>query len=112
VWGDDSYGKQLVYIPKHSGNIMVNLSFGKYFITYQYNAYSERYTTSSNDLSIRNWLYPYFMNNMTTGRTFNLKKISFSAELKIYNMFNESYHSILYRPMPGRHFNLIFMMKI
>jgi len=112
VWGDDSYGKQLVYIPLHSGNIMVNLSYRKYFITYQYNSYSERYTTSSNDLSRRDWLYPYFMNNVTAGRAFDLKKVSLSAELKIYNLFNESYHSILYRPMPGRHFNLVLLMKI
>jgi len=48
VWSDDSYGKQLVYIPLHSGNLMVNLSFRNYFITYQHNSYSERYTTSSN----------------------------------------------------------------
>lgn len=112
VWGDQSYGKQLVYIPLHSGNFMLNLTYRDYFITYQHNSYSERYTTSSNDLSRRDWLYPYFMNNLTAGKDFKISRINFTAELRIYNLFNESYHSILYRPMPGRNYHLAFMMKI
>ncbi|MCK4748579.1 MAG: TonB-dependent receptor, partial [Bacteroidales bacterium] len=112
VWSDASYGRQLVYIPLHSGNFMVNLAYRKYFITYQYNAYSERYTTSSNDLTRRDWLYPYFMNDMALGGEFRIKNIILSAELKVYNIFNESYHSILYRPMPGRNYLLVVKLKI
>ncbi len=77
VWGDDAYGKQLVYIPRHSGNFHVNLSYRKYFITYQHNAYSERFTTSSNDLSRRDRLYPYFMNDIAVGRDFQLRESCF-----------------------------------
>ncbi len=110
--GDESYGKQLVYIPLHSGNLMVNLSFKTYFITYQHNSYSERFTTSSNDPTRRDWLYPYFMNDLMAGKKFQLKGFSFTAELKIYNLFNETYHSILYRPMPGRNYHLVIMINI
>ena len=53
-----------------------------------------------------------FMNDVAVGRNFQIKDISFTTELKIYNLFNETYHSILYRPMPGRNFTLVFMMKI
>ncbi len=112
VWSDESYGKQLVYIPLHSGNLMLNLSYRRWFITYQYNTFSERFTTSSNDMTQRTPFYPYFMNDVAMGREFQIKKIVFTTELKIYNLFNETYHSILYRPMPGRNFNLVFMMKI
>lgn len=112
VWGDRSYGKQLVYIPLHSGNILVNLGLSNYFITYQYNAFSERYTTSSNDLSRRDWLYPYIMNDVSAGGAFRIKNIKISAELKIYNLFNEAYHSVLYRPMPGRNFLVVLKFKI
>jgi iron complex outermembrane receptor protein len=112
VWSDASYGKQLVYIPRHSGNLMVNLSYSYFFVTYQYNAYGERYTTTSNDLTRRDWLYPYFMNDFALGGEFRIKKVSLSAELKIYNIFNESYHSILYRPMPGRNYHLVVKIKI
>jgi len=112
VWGDESYGKQLVYIPLHSGNLMLNLGYSNYFISYQFNAYSERYTTSSNDPTRRDWLYPYFMNDVSIGGEFSIKQTRLSAEFKVFNLFNESYHSVLYRPMPGRNFLIIFKFKI
>ena len=112
IWSDESYGKQLVYIPLHSGNMMAQLRWRNLFMTYQYNAYSERYTTSSNDVSRRDRLYPYFMNDISAGSIFHLKKVNMSLEFKVYNLFNESYHTILYRPMPGRNYQLIFKIEI
>ncbi len=111
IWGDESYGKQLVYIPLHSGNIMIRLMYRRYTLGWQHNSYSERYTTSSNDVSRRDRLYPYFMNNLSLGRELELKNISLSAELKVHNLFNETYHSVLYRPMPGRNYILLLMIK-
>jgi outer membrane receptor protein involved in Fe transport len=78
---------------------------------YQYNAYSERFTTSSNDLTRRDWLYPYFMSDVTLGGELRIRKTGFSAELKIFNLFNETYHSVLYRPMPGRNYQLVLKFK-
>ncbi|MDF1573844.1 MAG: TonB-dependent receptor plug domain-containing protein [Bacteroidales bacterium] len=111
VWSDGSYGKQLAYIPLHSGNVMVQMGWGHFFFTYQYNAYSERYTTSSNDVSRRDRLYPYFMNDLSAGTLFDLKQMDLSLELKLNNLFNESYHTILYRPMPGRNFQLVIKIQ-
>ena len=112
VWSDESYGKQLPYIPVHSGNVMVNLSYRGFFLTWQHNSYSERYTTSSNDLTRRDWLYPYFMNDLIVGKDFQWNKVSFTAEFKVYNLFDETYHSVLYRPMPGRNYLLMLMIKL
>jgi outer membrane cobalamin receptor len=112
IWGDESYGKQLVYIPLHSGNLMMHFHWNHLFLIYQYNAYSERFTTSSNDVGRRDWLYPYFMNDVSAGGSFRLKGIRCTAEFKVYNLFDESYHSILYRPMPGRNFQLILTIQI
>jgi len=112
IWSDESYGKQLVYIPLHSGNMMAHLGWGNLFFTYQFNAYSERYTTSSNDVSRRDRLYPYFMNDISAGSTFRLKRVDLSLELKVYNLLNEPYHTILYRPMPGRNYQLVFKIHI
>ncbi len=112
IWSDASSGKQLVYIPEHSGNTLVNLSLGTFFLSYQFNGYSERYTTSSNDVTRRDWLYPYFMNDVSVGKSFQLKRVTLSAEFKVYNLFDESYHSILYRPMPGRNYYLTLVFKI
>jgi len=111
VWGDESYGKQLAYIPVHSGNLMVNLSWKKFHISWQHNTYSERFTTSGNDLSERNRFYPYFMNDLIIGKQFALNKLTISAEFKVYNLFDETYHSMLYRPMPGRNYLFMIMVK-
>ncbi|MDD2277519.1 MAG: TonB-dependent receptor plug domain-containing protein [Bacteroidales bacterium] len=112
VWGDLSYGKQLVYVPLQSNNIMVSLSYLGFFATYQFNHYGERFTTSSNDFTRRDWLYPYFMNDLILGKDFHISNIHLSAEFKIYNLFNETYHSILYRPMPGRNYMFLLMFNI
>ena len=112
LWSDASYGKQLVYIPLHSGNILTHIAWGNLFLTYQFNAYSERFTTSSNDISRRDRLYPYFMNDISAGSLFSLKKLDLSLEVKVFNLFNEHYHTVLYRPMPGRNFQLIFKIQI
>ena len=112
IWSDESFEKQLVYIPLHSGNMMTQLGWGKLFLTYQFNAYSERYTTSSNDVSRRDRLYPYFMNDISAGSTFQLKRVDLSLAFKVYNLFNEPYHTILYRPMPGRNYQLVFKIQI
>ncbi len=105
-WGDDAVGKQLPYIPVHSGNIMISLLWKGFKLDYVNNSYSERYTTSTNNLTRRDWLYPYFMNNLYLSKDFGIKKADFSLQLKIYNLFNEEYRSVLGRPMPGRNYLL------
>lgn len=111
IWGSETYGKQLVYIPVHSGNLFARIAYKGFSISWQHNAYSERFTTSTNDISKRDWLYPYFMNDLGIGKNHEFEKMALSAEIKIYNLFNETYHSILYRPMPGRNYMFILSLK-
>ncbi|MDA3852751.1 MAG: TonB-dependent receptor, partial [Bacteroidales bacterium] len=111
-WGDASYGKQLVYTPLHSGNLMLNLNYKRYFFTYQHNAYGERFTTSSNDITLRRRLVPYFMNNLMMGYNWHIKKVNISTEVKVYNLFDENYRSALYHPMPGRNYMLLLTFKL
>ena len=111
-WGDNSGGKQLVYVPLHSGNIIASLNYNKFFALYQWNSYSERYTTTSNMTNLRDELYPYFMNNLTVGKKFNLNKISLTAKLKVFNLANEQHRTILFRYMPGRNYLLTLMLNL
>jgi outer membrane cobalamin receptor len=112
MWGDTSYGKQLVYIPKHSGNLMMQFNYREWWFVYQYNAYSERFTTSSNDISRRDWLYPYYMNDISIGRGFDFGSFNATVELNINNLFDETYHTVLYRPMPGRNYSLVLKVNV
>ena len=109
-WGKEAYQKQLPYVPKHSFNIFAQIQWKKWQINYQHNSYSERFTTSTNDFTRRDWLYPYFMNQIAIGKVFLIKKKSLNLQLKIYNLFNEEYRSVLGRPMPG--INYLLSLKI
>jgi len=107
-WADESIGKQLPYIPRHSANIMGNLSFANFHFTWSWTYYSERFATTSNDkTSTLNVLSPYFMNNLYLGKEILLNKSKFDLELKILNLFNEEYQTVLQYPMPRRNYSLL-----
>ncbi len=109
-WADESIGKQLPYIPLHSANFTTHLSAKNYYCTWVWNYYSERFTTSSNDKETKlETLYPYFMNNLSLGKTIAVSdnKDRFNIELKINNIFNEDYRTVLQRPMPRRNYSLL-----
>ncbi len=105
-------GKQIPYVPVHSGNFMGEVRWKGFYLTWVNTSYSERFTTSSNDLNLRDQLYPYFMNDVYAGKKFPLEKGSLGLQLKIYNLFNETYRSVLGRPMPGRNYLLMLTFKL
>lgn len=107
-WADESYGKQLPYIPVHSANIMAHLDGFGFHASYQWNYYSKRYTTSSNTKDMpQSSLYPYFMNNLFVGKTFEMEASKLNVELKIYNLLNETYRTVLQRMMPKRNYAIL-----
>ncbi len=107
-WADESIGKQLPYIPVHSSNILANLSRTGYHITWLWTYYSERFTTTSNDKTSKlDVLYPYFMNNLYFGKEIRLSRNKLDIELKILNLFNEEYRTVLQHPMPRRNYSLL-----
>lgn len=107
-WADESIGKQLPYIPVHSANFLANLSQSGYHLTWLWTFYSERFTTTSNDKTSKlDVLYPYFMNNLYIGKEIRLNSQKLDIELKIFNLFNEDYRTVLQHPMPGRNYSLL-----
>ncbi len=111
-WGTDAIGKQIPYVPVHSGNFMADVRWKGFNLSWVNNDYSERFTTSTNENSLRDWLYPYFMNNLYVGKKVRWKRSSLRVQLKIYNLFNEDYRSVLGRPMPGRNYLLVLTYKL
>jgi len=106
--GSMVYGKQLPYIPEHSANVNLHLSYSRFYFDWMWNYYSKRYTTTANNEdTISDYLYPYFMNNLHLGVTFHLAKNKLSTECKVINLFNEDYRTVLQRPMPGRNYQFV-----
>lgn len=101
---DQSVGKQLPYVPKHSASITGRLSWKSWSFLYKWCWYSERFTMSSNDYSISGKLPAYFMSNISLEKNFDFKPLGLQMKLAVNNLFNEDYLSVLARPMPGINF--------
>ena len=101
---DKSVGKQLPYVPEISATLTGELSFRTWSLLYKWCHYSERYTMSSNDLSLSGNLPPYFMSNITLEKRFSLTWADLSLKSAVNNLFDEEYLSVLSRPMPGINF--------
>lgn len=106
ITNDGSNGKQLPYIPLHSANLFSRIEYKKFYFSYQWNYYSERFTTSAAEPGILVSIYPYFMNDIALGKMFEIKNLYFDLNFRVYNIFNESYRSVLWQPMPGRNYTV------
>lgn len=106
-WADESIGKQLVYIPVYSAAVRGRLSWRSWTLTYKWNYYSERYTTSSNETTLPTGvLAPYFMNDVSLEKRFGFRWAELSVKAAVNNLFNEEYESVLSRPMARRNYGL------
>jgi len=110
-------GRQLPFIPVIAGNINTSLERKGYYMVFQNNSMGQRNlligeATSPGDETGQTEtgsygenlyaLYPHFLNNLTLGKTFRQNSGTFTLELDIDNLFNETYRNILQRFMPGR----------
>lgn len=103
---DQSVGKQLPYVPQHSATITGRLSCNSWSFIYKWCYYSERFTMSSNDISLTGRLPEYYMNNITIEKGVSFKFADISIKGSVNNLFDEEYLSVLSRPMPGINFEI------
>ncbi|MEG1763326.1 MAG: TonB-dependent receptor plug domain-containing protein, partial [Bacteroidales bacterium] len=100
--GDQSVGKQLMYVPFHVLYSQTSVSSPWFYTSWQINFVGERFVNSSNTQS----LAAYCLNDFSLGQNFKYKKWGFSVEAKITNIFNTTYESVPWQPMPGRGYHL------
>ena len=103
---DQSVGKQLPYVPRHSSTVTGRISWRNWSFLYKWCYYSERFTMSSNDISLTGKLPEYFMSNISLEKLFSFRWADLSLKGTINNLFNEEYLSVLSRPMPGINFEI------
>ena len=97
---DQSVGKQLPYEPEYSATATGRLSWRSWGLLYQFCYYSERYTMSSNDITLTGRLTPYLMSNLSLEKGFSFRWADLTLKGTVNNLFNEEYLSVLSRPMP------------
>jgi outer membrane cobalamin receptor len=105
---DISIGKQLPLIPKHSGNLFLKAENRGFYVGFQHNSYSRRYAVYTDDESQS--IIPYYLNHASAGKHWRWKRFHFDASIKINNLFDENYKSVLKQYMPGR--NYLVMLRI
>ena len=109
---DASYGKQLCYVPRHSANLSGRLAWRSWALRYQWTYYSERFTTTSNEVArITGRLKPYYMNDLSLEKTFRWRCVEASLKGVVNNLLGSEYVTVLSRPMPGRNFEIFIEIK-
>ena len=91
-----SNGKQLIYIPLHHANAFVEAKWNTWNMIYSMEFTGER-KTSMNDNEFFAYQLPYYMlHHITLGKQLN----RFRLELRINNITDEEYQTVLWRAMP------------
>ena len=103
---DRSVGRQLPYIPERSATLSARLMWRRWAFHYKWCYYSERYTMSSNDISLTGRLPDYYMSNISLEKGFSFSWADLMLKGSVNNLFDEEYISVLSRPMPGINFEI------
>jgi iron complex outermembrane receptor protein len=105
VSSDGSRGKQLIYIPVHTGNLYINISRNGYYLNWSTNFTGKRYTQPGDvESSFEVILNPYCLQDLYLGKSWKVGRSQVGLQLVIYNLFNVSYQAVLARPMPMRNY--------
>ena len=109
---DASYGKQLCYIPEYSAAVTPRLLWKNWIFSYKWSYYSERFTTTSNEVSyITGRLKPYYMSDLSVEKRFSWKWVELSVKGIVNNLFGSEYVTVLSRPMPRRNYELFLEIR-
>ncbi len=105
---NSSSGKQLIYVPQNQANVLFNIKYKKTYTSWIANMVGIRYITPDNS----KYLPGYFLNSALIGVKLKLKNHSLDTTFNIDNIFNVSYQTIAYYPLPGRAYSLKLLIQI
>lgn len=108
-WGDESIGKQLVYVPLVSGGAYARAQWRMIYLTYQlYGESSRNTTTSASTSTLGSIIEPYLLHNLSVGAQWRW----LSLEVQCLNLLNSEYYTVLRRPLPPRSFMVNLGIRI
>ena len=103
---DKVSNKQLIYVPQHKAMGGLSYRWHRWSCNYYVNYVGEVYITTSNTQALDD----YLLSDVDISRTlFNEQLV---IGLKINNLFDTSYQSVAYRPMPTRNYFIHINFKI
>lgn len=105
---DNALNKQLIYVPQHQFNSSLNLSYKNTSLSYGYQYTSLRYISTDN-----NWYLPAnYISNIGISQKIEVNPTTFNLRFQVNNLFNQTYQSIAWRPMPLRNYMLTISINL
>jgi len=102
---DLSRGKQLIYVPKITGNFFTALQRWDWTLKTDISYTGKRFTQSSHiNTLFEHVLTPFWLTSVSLERNFTVKTLQLTGRGKIDNLLNVHHQQMLWRPMPGRHY--------
>lgn len=97
-----SYGKQIAYTARHSGNATLVWHVPWLDIGYALDWMGQRYASIMHQPQYR--LAAFHDHSITIGRNFDMRHCTVNVSASCKNIFDQQYEIIQYYPMPGRSF--------
>jgi iron complex outermembrane receptor protein len=94
-------GLQLIYIPRHHGNMFLNAQWKTWNVSYTMEMTGRRSTSYADEETFP--LLPYALHHVAIGKQMK----QFRIELRCNNVTNRDYQNVIWRAMPGRSFELM-----
>ena len=111
-WADEAIGKQLVYVPEYSAAVTGRLAYKSWRFLYKWCYYSERFTTSNNDVKTKiGRVLPYFMSDVSLEKLFSFRWGGFSVKVAVKNLLDEECETVLSRPMPRMNYEIFLDIR-
>ena len=98
-------GKQLIYIPRHHGNMFLNAQWKDWNVSYTLETTGLRKTSYSDEVYYL--LLPYTLHHVAIGKQFD----KFRIELRCNNVTDRDYQNVIWRAMPGRSYEVMVEFK-
>ena len=98
-------GKQLIYIPRHHGNLFVDTRWKTWSLSYTLEVTGSRSTSYADEETYP--LRAYCLHHVALGK--QIKK--FRIELRCNNLTDKEYQNVIWRAMPGRSWEVMVDYK-
>lgn len=99
----EKLGKQLIYVPAHTGKLHLAISVQQWSFTYFHNLTGIRYADPLNQSEVDG----FTTGDVTLGYRFRVgRENTLDVTLNVNNLWNTQYEVVAFYPMPGRAFRL------
>ncbi|HTL83260.1 MAG TPA: TonB-dependent receptor [Bacteroidia bacterium] len=100
IAGDSSIGKQLMYLPAYTSNILFHAAWSGFYFEFQVENTGLRFTATDHS----SWLPAYSLYNITAGKRIDIKGEYTDIFIRCNNLTDVNYQAVAWRAMPGRNF--------